>query len=138
MATQKIDIEDLIPAQIAGVMFLIQFGIVQLTAYSGQIDLHQTFDLAGVADVSLAFFINIAAFGIIIFTNEIGADDLIFWEDGGNLDQIYGAAITGTLALIVAVEFWPYMNDLIVQNDVLGTVAFLTSVVATWAIVWIR
>lgn len=138
-ANRNIDIEDLIPAQVAGVMFLIQFGIVELVAYDGAFDLDQTYAIAGF-DVSLAFFVSAGALGIIMLTNELGAPDLMFWDDGDDdeLDEIYGGAILGTVGLLVAVEFVPQVNDFILSSDVAGTAAFLTSVVAVWAIVWIR
>lgn len=139
MATghRNIDIEDLIPAQVAGIMFLIQFGIVELIAYDGAFDLHATYDIAGF-EVSLAFLVNIAAIGIIMFTNGIRQDDLRFWDDSAGLDEVYGGAIVVTVGLVTAVEFWPAANDWIVGSDVAGTAAFLVSVVAIWAIVWIR
>ena len=140
MATgqKNIDIVDLVPAQIAGVMFLIQFGIVELVAYDGAFDLHEVYEIAGGYELSLAFLINLGAFALIIFTNEIGTDDMRFWDDSSGLDQVYGLAIVGTLAMIVSVELFDSVGDFVTTSDIAGTAAFLVSVVAIWAIVWIR
>lgn len=137
-ANRNIDIVDLIPAQIAGVMFLIQFGIVELVAYDGAFDLHDTYEIVGGYDISLAFLINLGAFALIIFTNSIGGDDLRFWDDEDGLEQVYGLAIVGTLAMIISVEFFDSIGDFVTTSDIAGTAAFLVSVVAIWAIVWIR
>lgn len=135
---RNIDLIDLLPAQVAGVMFLIQFGIVELIAYDGAFDLDQAYAIAGF-DISLAFIVSAGALAVIVATNELGADDVMFWDEGsGELDQIYGGAIAGTIGILVGVEFVPQINDMVVGSDVFGTAAFLISVVAVWAIVWIR
>ena len=136
-ARQQIDVVDLLPAQVAGIMYLIQFGIVGLIAYDGAFDLHTTYEAAGFT-VSLAFLVNIAAVGVIMITNGVEAEDFMFWEDQSSLDQVYSMAIFGTIALVTIVEFWPWANDFILSSDVAGTAAFLVSVVAIWAMVWIK
>lgn len=135
---RSIDLEDLIPAQVFGILVLVQFGIAKLTAYDGTINLADTVALGGV-EVSLAFIGSAASLAVIVATNELTAEDVMFWEeDAGELDQVYGFAVAATFALLVLVEFSTYVSDLLAGSDVLATLAFVINVIAVWAIVWVR
>ena len=139
MANKKIDIEDLVPAQVFGLVTLVQFGIVELTAYDGAINLGKEFNIVGQA-VSLAFAAGIVSFGIIAVTNELELDDFKAWDDNdrSSLDDSYQWILVGTVIVTVGVEFIGQINSLITGNDIIGTAAFALCVAGVWVIVWAR
>ena len=141
MANTSIDIEDLIPAQAFGISALVTLGIVQLTAYSGTINLGETYSVGGL-NMSLAFLIQVVAVGVIAWTNEMDLDFLRAWDDsvrgdyGAKYDELSRWAALGMVALLVGVEFIPQVNDLVTSSDALATIVFLIEAAGVWAISW--
>lgn len=134
----QFDLVDLIPAQVAGLMFAVQFEIVQITAYDGWLNLSKSYAVLG-QSMSLAFLLGAGSLAVIVATNELSQEDVIFWEEEtGELEQFYGASIVASVGLLVGVEFLPSVANWVTGSDVIATAAFVVGGVAVWAIVWAR
>lgn len=117
MAQHKVDSEDALVFALFGLAAAATVGIADVTilGYSFSDTL---FNLAGTA-ITIASTVSIAAFGWVVYTNQVGMEDI------QKLDQEYYIAVIVTAVLIVGIPFVPSLHDFVTSSDyvALGAIA---------------
>lgn len=141
MATQSVDVEDLIPAQVFAIAGGVALGIISLTAYGGTFDLGSTHSIAGVS-MTLAFLLQAVSVVAVAWTNEMDLAFLKAWDSdvrgsrGKKYDDLSRWLALAMVALVVGIEFIPEVNNTVTGSDALATVVFLVEAAGIWAISW--
>lgn len=117
MAQYEIDTEDALVFALFGLAAGAGVGIanVELFGYSFT-DVITT--ISGI-DLTVATIVSVAALGFVVFTNEIGIDEI------KNLEDWYYYVVIGTFVLVVGIPVVPQVHDFVTSNDLYALGAML-------------